>query len=452
MNEALKEFLVESYENLSQLDQDLVALEQNPAAAANIASVFRTIHTLKGSAGFLGLKHLESLSHVGESLLSRLRDGKLAVTAEIITALLALVDAVRAILAAIESTGQESDRDDAALKEKLTELRKGKASTAKPVPPRQVDSAPAAQPEKPPINPPIASSSKTIVAKSDSSVAIQPDMGSSFIASNTIAGPSVAESTIRLDVSRLDKLMNLVSELVLSRNQILQQLANETDPALTAASRNLNLITSQLQEVVMSARMLPIENIWSKFPRVVRDLATSCGKKVRLEMIGSETELDRSVIEAIKDPLTHLVRNSVDHGIESPEVRAAAGKPVEGRLTLRAYHESGHVQIEISDDGAGIDPHRVKNKAIERGLISVDHAAQLSEYSALGLIFLPGFSTAEQVTNVSGRGVGMDVVKNNIEKIGGTVDVQSRLGAGTTIKLRIPLTLAIIRALIVSVV
>ena len=244
--------------------------------------------------------------------------------------------------------------------------------------------------------------------------------------------------------------MDLVGELVLTRNQILQFNTEREDAALNATSQRLNLITTELQEGVMKTRMQPIGMVWNKLPRVVRDMAVALGKQIRLEMDGAETELDRTIIEAIKDPLVHLVRNSCDHGIEPPEVRARAGKPPQGRLTLRAYHEGGQVNIEIGDDGAGIDVARVKQKAIEKGLLRPEQAEKLSDREALNLIFQPGFSTAQTVTNVSGRGVGMDVVKSNIEKIGGVVDVFSRPGEGATVKLKIPLTLAIIPGLVIT--
>ncbi len=261
---------------------------------------------------------------------------------------------------------------------------------------------------------------------------------------------ALSESNIRVDVGLLDKLMNLVGELVLARNQILQFSSTQQDSTFLNTTQRLNLITTELQEGVMKTRMQPIGNIWSKFPRVVRDLATGCGKHIRLEMEGKETELDKTLIEAIKDPLTHLVRNAVDHGVETPDKRVAAGKPAEGRLFLRAFHEGGQVNIEISDDGAGIDVERVKQKALAKSLITLDQASRMNDRELMNLIFLPGLSTAEKVTNVSGRGVGMDVVKTNIEKIGGTVDIQSRPGNGTTLKIKIPLTLAIIPALVVT--
>jgi two-component system, chemotaxis family, sensor kinase CheA len=240
-------------------------------------------------------------------------------------------------------------------------------------------------------------------------------------------------------VRLLDNLMNLVGELVLARNQVLQYSVTQQDSALAATSQRLNLITTELQEGMMKTRMQPIDNVWSKFPRVVRDMAAACGKQIRIVMEGKETELDKIILESIKDPLTHIVRNSADHGIETPAARVAKGKPAEGCLRLRAFQERGHVHIEISDDGNGVDGEKVKAKALEKGLITAKQAARMSDREMVNLIFLPGFSTAEKLTNVSGRGVGMDVVKTNIEKIGGTVNVQTKLGQGTTLKIRIPL-------------
>ncbi len=260
--------------------------------------------------------------------------------------------------------------------------------------------------------------------------------------------PSIADTNVRVDVALLDKLMNLVGELVLSRNQILQFGARIEEAA--GAAQRLNLITTELQEQVMKTRMQPIGNVWSKLPRVVRDLAMACGKQVRIEMIGKETDLDRTILEAIKDPLTHIVRNAVDHGIEAPDVRLAKGKPKTGTLTLRAYHEGGQVNIEISDDGAGIDAEAVRRKALERGVVTAERAAAMSDSDLVQLVFLPGFSTAAKISNVSGRGVGMDVVKTNIERIGGTVDLRGGAGRGTTLHIKIPLTLAIVPALIIT--
>jgi two-component system chemotaxis sensor kinase CheA len=263
-------------------------------------------------------------------------------------------------------------------------------------------------------------------------------------------GPQVSASNIRVDVNLLDKLMNLVGELVLARNQILQFTGTLKESSFLGTAQRLNLITTELQEGVMKTRMQPIGSVWHKFPRVVRDLSVQFGKQVHIEMEGSETELDKTIIEAIKDPLTHIIRNAIDHGIELPAERTKTGKAAEGRLSLRAFHEGGQVNIEVADDGGGIHLERLKQKAIERGQITADQAARMSEREALNLIFLPGLSTAAKVTNISGRGVGMDVVKTNIEKIEGTVDVHSVAGEGTTLKIKIPLTLAIIPALIAT--
>ena len=435
MDEIVKEFLVESYENLDRLDRDLVALEKDPHADEMLASIFRTIHTLKGASGFLGFGKLEAVAHVGENLLSRLRDGLFTIDPEITSALLAMVDAVRGMLGEIERTDQPGTADHSALIDSLTRLNEARCKPAAAPAPAPLAREPAATAA---VSPSPASAS---ASQSEASAAPE-------AAENRTS--AVSDSTIRVDVGLLDKLMNLVGELVLARNQVLQFTSQRADSAFLATAQRLNLITTELQGSVMKTRMQPIGNVWTKLPRVVRDLATSCGKQVRIEMEGQETELDKTIIEAIKDPLTHIVRNSVDHGIETAEVRAARNKPAEGCLTMRAFHEGGQVNIEICDDGGGIDFERVKRKALQRGLVSPEQASRMGDNEALQMIFLPGFSTAEKITNVSGRGVGLDVVKTNIEKIGGTVDLQSQPGDGTTIKIKIPLTLAIIPALIVG--
>jgi two-component system chemotaxis sensor kinase CheA len=447
MDEVVKEFLVESHENLDQLDRDLVALEKDPDDRDTLASVFRTIHTIKGTCGFLGFGRLEAVAHAGESLLSKLRDGELRLDAEITTALLSMVDAVRQMLARIEADGTDGDADWSELIERLGRCaRNGDAAAVDATPEGVASSAAAAEVDR--VWAEILASVGTGTEPVAESVAAQVEVAPA--AEPTAGGHGISDTSIRVDVGLLDKLMNLVGELVLARNQILQFTATQADTAFLATSQRLNLITTELQEGVMKTRMQPIGNIWGKFPRVVRDLAVACGKDVRIEMEGRETELDKTIIEAIKDPLTHIVRNAVDHGIETPEQRLAAGKPQQGRLYLRAFHEGGQVNIEITDDGKGIDHDRVREKAVQRGLVTAEQAARMSDREATNLIFLPGFSTAAQVTNVSGRGVGMDVVKTNIEKIGGTVDVSSRAGHGTTLRIKIPLTLAIIPALIVT--
>ncbi len=506
-NDIVKEFLIESYENLDRLDRELVELEKHGGNPETLASVFRTIHTIKGTCGFLGFNKLESVAHAGENLLSKLRDGQLQQSAAITTALLAMVDVVREMLAAIEEAGTEGERDDSELVATLTRLTRGeraaapapaagaKTPAAAPLPPaapppepelQQQAVAPSTPPE-PPAAPAASSGAAEIPTASIGNILIEQGSVSASevqraveqqvagdprhlgeilvehgavkssdivdalqIQKSTRASTTAADRTIRVDVGLLDKLMNLVGELVLARNQVLQYTSKNEDTAFLATSQRLNLITTELQEGVMKTRMQPIGNIWGQFPRTVRDVATICGKQVRIEMEGRETELDKTIIEAIKDPLTHLVRNSVDHGVETPAARVAAGKDPEGRIFLRAFHEGGQVIIEISDDGAGLDCERVKRKAVDRGLITAEQAARMNDREVTNLIFLPGFSTAEKVTNVSGRGVGMDVVKTNIEKIGGTVDLQFKPGQGSTVRMKIPLTLAIIPALVVT--
>ena len=433
MDEIVKEFLIESAENLDKLDRDFVALEKNPGDKELIISIFRAVHTIKGTCGFLGFQKLESVAHAGESILGKLRDGQLVLNEERASALLALVDAVRGMLAEIEKTGKDGDGNYNRLISTLTLLLENDIQT---------------QSEKPAAPPAITLAPAETLSEASVMSASEEESSKTTNRSNEASG--VSESAIRVDVGLLDRLMNLVGELVLARNQILQFSSTGENTGLGNAPQRLNLITSELQEGIMKTRMQPIGNVWDKFPRMVRDLASTCGKKVRLEMEGKETELDKTLIEAIKAPLTHIIRNSVDHGIESPEKRREAGKDEEGVLILKAYHESGQVNIEITDDGGGISADKIRDKAVFRGLISLESAKQMSERDLISLIFLPGFSTADKITNVSGRGVGMDVVKTNIERINGVIDIQSRPGMGTTLRIKIPLTLAIIPALMVT--
>jgi two-component system, chemotaxis family, sensor kinase CheA len=455
-NDIVKDFLVESYENLDRLDRDLVGLEKNPKDKEALAGVFRTIHTIKGTCGFLSFNKLEKVAHVGEDLLTLLRDGQLTLNPEITTALLGMVDTVRQMLREIESTGRDGEVDYPELRETLTRLQTlpvvsvGPApppshpapAGPKPLPASEVSAAPSVLPKQIPAAPPAAAGKKLPSAKAKDIPEAQPPLDAK--------ARDAAPETIRVGVSVLDKLMTLAGELVLARNQLLQISSTVDDASLQAVSQRMNLIATELQEQVMKTRMQPIGNIWGQFPRTVRDVALGCGKQVNIEMEGKETELDKTIIEAIKDPLTHLVRNSVDHGIELPEDRVKGGKSPAGRLVLRAFHEGGQVNIEISDDGAGLNRERIRQKAVERGVITAEQAARMSEREIFNLIFLPGFSTAQKVTNVSGRGVGMDVVKTNVERIGGNVDVQSSMGKGTTVRVKIPLTLAIIPALVVT--
>ena len=457
MDAAISEFLVESDENLSQVERDLVDLEETPEQET-LASIFRAIHTIKGTCAFLGYTKLESLAHTGETLLSLVRDGELSLTPDITSALLAMVDAIRQMLTCIEQAGDDGTEDYVDLKERLVALQSGSApAPTAPQPEHSNEASGEEATATPDDHPPVASESVDVSADAQHHESEQDASDDSQSVPKTetrpagdVRGPSAVDSSIRVDVGLLDKLMNMVGELVLTRNQILQSTTIQQDAGLLTSSQRLSLITTELQEGIMKTRMQPIGNIFSKFPRVVRDLALSCGKEARIEMEGKETELDKTLIEAIKDPLTHLVRNAVDHGLESPEVRREHGKPPEGRVLLRAYHEGGQVNIEISDDGGGINSKRLAETAVKRGVITQDQVSRMNERELLNIIFLPGFSTAAAVTNVSGRGVGMDVVKTNIEKIGGTVDIQTKLGEGTTLKLKVPLTLAIIPALVVT--
>ena len=453
-DEIITEFLVEAHENLDVLDRELLALEKNPHTPELLASVFRRVHTVKGACGFLGFAKLETVAHASENLLSKVREEELELTPTIITALLGVADTMRSILGGIEANGKEGDEDHSEIVETINRLQRPGAEPPPPAPVATPAPGPAAPiPSSAPTSPTTAAAPSPPpppAAAAAVAPARAPDRQAPAEPAADQRSHSVSDSSLRVDVALLDKLMNLVGELVLARNQVLQVAPLVEDQNFSATSQRLNLITTELQSGVMKTRMQPIGNIWEKLPRVVRDLALICGKQVRVEMEGTETELDKTIIEAIKDPLTHLVRNCVDHGIETAVDRVATGKSPDGRLLLRAYHEGGQVIIEISDDGKGMDIDAIKRKAVERNLASAEHIARMSERELQNLIFLPGLSTAEKVSNVSGRGVGMDVVKTNIEKIGGIVDVQSRRGFGTTFRIKIPLTLAIIPALIVT--
>src|SRR5580704_9609763 len=448
--ETIHEFLVESHENLSRLDQDLVELEKHPYDADLLGSIFRTIHTIKGACGFLAFSVLEAITHQAETLLSQLRDGKRELNPALVSLILETVDATRKVLAAIETSGKEGSENFEDLTERLRLA--AQLTTREQTAPAPEAKGAGATPT-PVVQPTVEKTSSELheIGQTEEEARERRDKGKGDRREEDVARSSAAvDANIRVGVGLLDKLMDLVGELVLTRNQILQFNIEREDAALNATSQRLNLITTELQEGVMKTRMQPIGVVWNKLPRVVRDMATTLGKQIRLQMDGADTELDRTIIEAIKDPLMHLVRNSCDHGIELPEVRLRAGKPPQGILTLRAYHEGGQVNIEIGDDGAGIDVARVKQKALDNGLLRPEQAEKLGDREALGLIFQPGFSTAQVVTNFSGRGVGMDVVKSHIEKIGGVVDIFSRLGEGATIKIRIPLTLAIIPGLVIT--
>lgn len=450
----ITDLLIESFEGLERFDRELLALEKGTRDGETLNTIFRVIHTIKGTAGCIGLGRIEATAHVGESLLSLLRDGKLQTSSDMISALLALSDALRGMLRHIEAHGNEGEANHQPLLDRLQALQNPAAASTAPVALPAVantnndrDGFGLFDDADGPSTVTVPVAAEPAAAHFSAAPAPLPD-DRPAVADGARA--SVAESAIRVDVAQLDRLMNMVGELVLARNQIIQNVGQPDPTALLAAAQRLNLITTELQGGVMKTRMQPIGNVWAKFPRIVRDLSHELGKKISLVMEGQETELDRTIIEAIKDPLTHIVRNAIDHGLELPAARVAAGKPEEGRLVLRAFHEGGQVNIEFTDDGQGINVARVKAKAVQRGLVPADQAARLTDREVFNLIFLPGFSTTEKVTNLSGRGVGMDVVKTNIEKIGGSVDVHSTAGRGTTLKIKIPLTLAIIPALIVT--
>lgn len=508
--EFIREFLEESEENLDQLDQDFVSLEQDPRDLQRLDSIYRAIHTIKGTSGFFGFSKLGAVAHAAENLLSRLRDGEIFLTENLTSALLESVDAIRAILANIGEDGEEGDANYRELAERLDELcfaapdaekadsdvlvagvtddhsespevdTTGDASDI--VPAALLDAQPSdlaiAEPDlsgatstseqvlsEPPASANSGDNSGTreLVqgsASSDGGIGQEPPSGN---ADAPDGGPKAGnggepgktqsvggEGSIRVDVGLLNEMMDLVGELVLARNQLLQTESNEHDRRLTNVTQQVNRITTELQERVMQTRMQPIGNIWGKFPRLVRDLAVMCGKEVDLVMDGAETEVDKSLLEAIKDPLTHLIRNAIDHGIESGNERISCGKNKRGQLNLRAWHQGGKVNIEISDNGQGIDPVKIRQQAISKKVITPAEGEAMGDQQLIQLIFWPGFSTAPKVTGISGRGVGMDVVRTNIESIGGTIDVQSRIGIGTAIKVRIPLTLAIVPALVIS--
>lgn len=474
MDDLLSEFLTETAENLSVLDVELVKLEQNPNDPELLSNIFRLVHTIKGTCGFLGLPRLEAVAHASENVLGRIRDGELHVTPGTVSLILQSLDSIKTILSVLEATEAEPPGDDSALIAKLNAVAEGTSPESlglggpAPAPAAPAVSAMPVQPDfealtaAPP--PPETKQEVAVVAPSEPAkraevarVDAPPPPAAAVEVEETRAGPAaetkdsaIAAQTIRVSVDLLENLMTMVSELVLTRNQLLQIVRRYKDSEFSVPLQRLSHVTSELQEGVMKTRMQPIGNAWAKLPRMIRDLSLELGKKIELQMIGAETELDRQVLELIKDPLTHMVRNSADHGVETPEVRVRAGKSETGRVTLNAYHEGGHIIIEISDDGRGLDVARIRQKAVQNGLASEAEVEGMSDQQVQQFIFKAGFSTAAQVTSVSGRGVGMDVVRTNIEKIGGTIELKSKFGRGSTFVIKIPLTLAIVSALIVE--
>lgn len=454
MDELLQEFLTETGENLDTVDRELVRFEQDPNDRDILRNIFRLVHTVKGTCGFIGLPRLEALTHAAESVIGQFRDGA-TVKPTAVTAILETIDRIKDILAELAEKGLEPEGDDETLireLQALAERAKGELNHAHPVD-QPVDpvaaylarhgqtDATAATDDIVFRSAPEPQRDRNGRIESGESPAPSEDVPSS----SRTGGPA----TLRVNVDTIEHLMTMVSELVLTRNQLLDVSRQQEDAKLKAPLQRLSLITAELQDGVMKTRMQPIGNAWSKLPRIVRDLSAELGKRIELVTDGAETELDRQILDLIKDPLIHMVRNCADHAIELPAERRAAGKPEQGTIRLSAYHEGGSVTISIADDGRGLDVGRIRNKAIARGLATEAEIEKLGDAQISRFIFLPGFSTADNVTAVSGRGVGMDVVKANVDSIGGMIDVASRPGLGTTITIKIPLTLAIISALIV---
>ena len=501
MDDLLSEFLTETSENLAVLDVELVQLEQNPNDPDLLGNIFRLFHTIKGTCGFLGLPRLETVAHAAENVLGKFRDGELPVTPAAVTLILESLDTIKDLLATLEETEQEPEGTDEGLIARLNAMAEGKVEGRG----GRIDGAPeaaaetsvpeAAAPEPPepetpnpatpnPAMPDPAMPDPEMPDEAESGGSDSDDLQALFDAARaemleaaeqpkaapaeTTAKPSapsrrratrgggeakdssIANQSIRVNVELLENLMTTVSELVLTRNQLLQLMRQQKESDFTGPLQRLNHVVSELQEGVMKTRMQPIGNAWAKLPRIVRDLSQELGKKINLEMAGAETELDRQVLELIKDPLTHMVRNSGDHGIETVAERHAAGKSETGTIKLHAFHQGGHIVIEISDDGKGLNIERIKTKVVENGLATEDELASMTDQQIQQFIFKAGFSTASAVTAVSGRGVGMDVVRTNIERIGGTVELTSQEGKGSTFLIKIPLTLAIVSALIVE--
>ena len=500
MDDLLSEFLTETNESISTLDTELVNLEQNPNNPELIANIFRLVHTIKGTCGFLGLPRLETLAHAGENVLGKFRDGDLPVTEDAVTLIFHSMDRIKEILGVLEETEAEPEGDDSDLIARLDTMAAGHVQAAEPAP-----EPPAPEPVAEPVEEPEPVAAEAAVDPDiDSSLgrALKPgevsleELEAAFLAApgpedmappapepepqpEPAAAPaadpapapkpaaatgetaakdtarkapehSVANQSIRVHVDLLENLMNMVSELVLTRNQLLQMVRGLEDSEFTVPLQRLSHVTTELQEGVMKTRMQPIGNAWAKLPRIVRDLAHELDKKIDLQMLGADTELDRQVLELIKDPLTHMVRNSADHGLEPTADRIAAGKSETGKIVLNAFHEGGQINIEITDDGRGLPVEKIKQKALDNGVTTEAELETMSDQQILRFIFKAGFSTAQTVTAVSGRGVGMDVVRTNIEKIGGTVELKSQEGRGTSFVIKIPLTLAIVSALIVE--
>jgi two-component system chemotaxis sensor kinase CheA len=455
MDDLLREFVTETNESLDVVDVELVRFEQDPNNAKILDNIFRLVHTIKGTCGFLGLPRLEALAHAAETLMGKFRDGAPA-SSEAVTLILATIDRIKIILDSLESDQREPEGADDDLITSLEDMvARINVGGAKPESEHSVGTLVHQVLERP-----LREGEDTLDdlerAFRNTAIEAEPVKSSKRAASAVDAAvrddetSRSANQSIRVTVDTLEQLMTMVSELVLTRNQLLEIVRRHEESEFKAPLQRLSNVTAELQEGVMKTRMQPIGNAWQKLPRIVRDLSNELGKKIDLEMQGADTELDRQVLDLIKDPLTHMVRNSADHGLETAEERRAVGKPEHGLIRLSAYHEGGYIIIRIADDGRGLDTEQIKAKAIAQGLVSEVDAEKLPEAQIHKFIFAPGFSTAAKVTNVSGRGVGMDVVRNNIDQIGGTIDVKSVAGAGSSFTIKIPLTLAIVAALIVE--
>jgi len=476
MDDLLKEFLTETNESLDVVDNQLVRFEQEPNNAKILDNIFRLVHTIKGTCGFLDLPRLETLAHAAETLMGKFRDGMPA-TGEAVTLILTTIDRIKEILAELEATQAEPKGADADLIDRLHHMAEnGSASemaAESPAAPAVTQGTLVHQVLERPLRPgevpldelerafretetevqpalaPVQASEPVKPATAKPSVS-KPATKKTAIEADSGESDRVANQSIRVNVDTLEHLMTMVSELVLTRNQLLEISRRNEDTEFKVPLQRLSNVTAELQEGVMKTRMQPIGNAWQKLPRVVRDLGAELGKRIELEMHGADTELDRQVLDLIKDPLTHMVRNSADHGLETPEERVRAGKPEQGTIRLSAYHEGGHIIICIADNGRGLNTERIKAKAIANGLATEADLERMTEAQIHKFIFAPGFSTAAEVTSVSGRGVGMDVVRTNIDQIGGTIDVKSVAGEGASVTVKIPLTLAIVSALIVE--
>lgn len=467
MAEIVDSFIIESNEILEELDHDLVELENKPEDDELLNKIFRAFHTIKGTSGFLGLEKLTKVTHKGEDILNKLRKGEAKLSSELMDVILVSYDKIKELIVVIANDKNENvDTEDTVVflsnaikslenntpivssmqeKKKATKAKssKPKATKAKPKAAKKVEKEQVAE---------------EVEAKTEKQDVPQPEIV--IAKEKSPSAPIIKrteDSSIRVDVERLDELLNIVSELVLGRNQLsqvysevsLEHEGTKLARDLAEATKQIDLMTNELQLVVMKTRMVKIGKVFNRFPRVVRDLSKEMGKNVNLVIKGEDTELDKTLIEEINDPLVHLVRNSVDHGIESPDERTAKGKKTKGTLILSASHEGNHVIITIEDDGKGLNPEIIKNKAVEKGIISKDKAEDLSETEIFNLIFAPGFSTAAKVTNVSGRGVGMDVVRTNVSKLRGIINIESQVDVGTKIIIKLPLTLAIIAGMVV---